>query len=79
MRLCCAIAIEGLARALSLVDDFVQTAEQCEPQDVWPTELGKWIKAQSVSLSDSERARLSQLAMRLDRAGNFGHWFSSLA
>jgi tetratricopeptide (TPR) repeat protein len=78
MRLCCAIAIDGLAPSLGLFEDFVRKAEESVPQDVWPSNLAKWVKAQAAGLEESDKVKLRQLGARLDRAGQFGEWFSSL-
>jgi hypothetical protein len=71
MRVCCAIAIDGLGKSLILLDEYVRTAEQHPPPDVWPTELHKWIGAQESSLGEVDKEHVRQLLERLDRAERF--------
>ncbi len=78
MQACCAIALDGLSRSLPAIEEFVQSAEPLPSQDIWPSELARWIKSQAGTLGEPEKGRLSGLAERLDRAGQFGDWFSSL-
>jgi hypothetical protein len=78
MRLCCAIVMDGLSHSLPMMEQFVRRAEQDPPQDVWPSQLAKWVQTRSGTLGEVDKATLRQLAARIDRAGQFGQWFSSL-
>jgi len=68
MLLCCAIATTGLAQSLDDLDEYVRTAEQHSPPDVWPTELYKCVEGGRPLLNDVERERLQPTLERLERA-----------
>jgi hypothetical protein len=78
MRVCCAIAIEGLPQALNRLEQYIQMAEQCVRQDLWPTELAKWIKVKAPQLGEFETQRVRRLAARLGKASHLRDLFSSI-
>ena len=78
MRVCCAIAIDGLPQSLNALEGYVQMAEQLPCQDLWPTQLAKWIKAQAPQLGEFEIRRVRKLAARLGEASLLRDLFSSI-
>ena len=76
--LCCKIHLNGLKGCLDDIAEFVETANQQEIQDVWPSELAKVITQYVHTIDQATTRKLESLLKRLDKVGQFGHWFGEV-
>lgn len=78
MTVCCLMRSLGINAALDELERYVNKAEVCPAEDIWPEQLAAALKDKSREPIPFDTVRLTVLLERLDRAGRWGVWFQNL-
>jgi hypothetical protein len=79
MLLCCDMRMRNVSLILHDLRQFVEVAQQCDKNDVWPREFAMELKeANAEDFAPAQFERLLELAAALDTAGNLNRWLSGL-